>query len=147
MTETQDTLVEYFPERQQTSSSATAIYVLLFPIFVVIIVSSFSRNLAWPSGIATAAFMLYRRRRAKSVPLRVLEVRDGQLIIFDGRRTELLRASLADVSDIRLDTKAIQKVQENLSSGVPDVRFIDSRVGPSIDNARIEVCLGEPSTS
>lgn len=141
MIEPQDTVVEYYPERRRSSSSAIAFYVLVAPIFVVMVVSAFSRALAWPAGIAVAAYMLYRKRRAR-VPFRVLEVKDGQLTITEGRGTELLRAPIDEISNVRLDTKSVEKVEENLSSGVPDVRFIDSRVGPSIDNARIEVCVG-----
>src|SRR5262249_8410260 len=67
----------------------------------------------------------------------ILRVRGSQLEILSHRRRRH-RASipLADLRDVILDTKTIRRVQES-QSAVPQVRFIETRVGPEIDTARI----------
>ncbi len=61
------------------------------------------------------------------------------------RSAELLNVPLDALLEVSLDTKTIQRVQENVSSGIPDLRFVDSRVGPEIDTSRIELVLGKHS--
>lgn len=90
--------------------------------------------------VGTAAFAWTRRARTKMGAL--LRVEEGVLVITS-RRTgaELLRLKVRDVVDVRLDSKTIQRVVEG-GSAIPAVRFLDSRVAPEIENARI-VVVGE----
>lgn len=67
-------------------------------------------------------------------------IESGELIVHAGRRP-LARARLRDIEDVALDTKSIRPVQEG-GSAIPAVRFIDSKVGPGIDVARI-VLVGD----
>ena len=86
--------------------------------------------------VATAAFVLFRMRKAKSSSWVVVRVEAGEavLIAHEDKSTKG-RFRLADL-DVTLDTKTIRRVQEG-QSAVPAVRFLDSRVGPELDIARI----------
>lgn len=130
---------EYFPEQPRNDSSAIAWYLFISPLLA----ATFAAAVAPPWAIPVAgltAFLIWRRhRKAKARPTKVLTVRSGQLVVCDGSGQELLNIPLDHLEDVSLDTKTIQRVQENLSSGMPELRFIDSRVGPAIDNSRIEL--------
>jgi hypothetical protein len=137
-----ESVLQYYPEQQRTDSSAIAWFVFIAPLMVLIIVGMIARDFAWPAAILTAVVMIWRKKKAKLTPHAVLEVESGNLRVRDRTGKTILDAPLDEILNVALDTKTIQKVQENMSSGVPDVRFIDSRVGPSIDNSRIEIQHG-----
>jgi hypothetical protein len=143
MNEQSNQTLEYFPERPRTNSSAIAWYMFVSPLFVAVLVGIVAPNWALPAAGLTAFLFWYRRRKALTHPLKVLTVRNGRLIVCDARGDELLNTPLDQLENVSLDTKTIQKVQENLSSGMPDLRFIDSRVGPAIDNSRIELVTSD----
>jgi hypothetical protein len=136
-------ILEYFPEQPVTDSSAIAWYTIISPVIVAMLVATFLPNLALPAAGLTVFVLWYRRRSVKALPQSVLTIRNAQLLVSDGSGRQLLDVPLAELEDVSLDTKTIQKVQENLSSGIPELRFIDSRVGPAIDNSRIELVTAE----
>lgn len=138
MTDSPNSL-EYFPERRGTESSAVAMYILIAPLMVAILISFFSPTLAWPGAGLTAIWMLLRRRRQRTTPHAVLRVLNSRLTVADATSKVVLDIPLEDLLNVSLDTKTIQKVQENMRSGVPDLRFIDSTVSPGIDVSRIEL--------
>jgi hypothetical protein len=89
------------------------------------------------------AWLYWRRRKRRSTPQVLFEVIGDRLTLTDRKGQTILDARILDISDVTLDTRTIQKVQENLSSGMPELRFIDARVGPGIDEARIEIRCGD----
>src|SRR5262249_7409733 len=104
-----------------------------------------AQNLALPGGAATALLMWLRRRRLRKRPQAVLHVDNGRLRVHGVDTREHLNVPLDEVLNVMLDTKTIQRVQENLSSGMPDIRYIDSAVRPETDVSRVE--LRTPNTS
>lgn len=137
------TRLEYFPEGRRIESSAVAWYVFIAPFFVVVVVGLVERRLAWPAGLITAVWLYFPGRKRRRAPHVVLEAIDGRLIVTDKKGSRILDVSMDEVTNVTLDTRTIQKVQENLSSGMPELRFIDARVGPGIDEARIEIRCGD----
>jgi len=135
--------LEYFPERPRIESSAIAWYAFLIPGGVIVAVGLFAPDWALPAGVTAALVMWYRRRRLLKRPHATLRVKDGHLIVTDARSQAIFSKGLDELYNVTLETKTIQKVQENMSSGIPDLRFIDSRVGPSIDNCRIELVTSD----
>ena len=131
--------LEYFPERPRIESSAAAWYAFLIPGMVVVAVGVFAPSWALPAGVMAALAMWYRHRQLVKRPHATLSVQNGHLIVTDARSHAIFSKGLDELLNVTLETKTIQKVQENMSSGIPDLRFIDSRVGPSIDNCRIEL--------
>jgi hypothetical protein len=92
--------------------------------------------------LLTAAVAAWRWFRAPDVRGIELRVRDRVLLVAPRGQAPLLRAPLEDVSNVRLDTKSIQKVVEG-GSMIPGMRFIDSKVAPELDVARIVIVCGE----
>jgi len=144
MGEPTSNVLEYYPTRPRDGSSASAWFVFVLPVFAAIAAAQLFGG-AWglPSGVLVAGLIWYRRRRANSVPQAIIRVDGGVLIVTNADRKEILRVAVGDLEEVTLDTKTIQKVQENMASGVPDLRFIDSRVGPGIDNSRIALVTAE----
>jgi hypothetical protein len=140
MEEPKQDVLEYFPELPRVESSAVAWYVIVLP-FVVAMAASALIAPGWALPLAgLTMFVLWRRdRAARKRPHRTLRVAESRLFVTDADGRLLLKVKLSRLRDVTLDTKTIQKVQENLSSGIPDLRFIDSRVAPAIDNSRIEL--------
>jgi hypothetical protein len=132
-------ILPYFPERPRTDSSAVAWYVFVSPLLVAFAVGMFAARFALPAALATAFVLWYRQRRLRKLPQAVLTVSQARLIVTNVAGRTLLDVPLEELDDVALDTKTVQKVQESLTSGVPELRFINSRVGPAIDNSRIEL--------
>lgn len=140
------TALEYFPEVPRTDSSAQAWFVYAMPLLVVVVISMFYPPGALLGG-AFAFFLLWlRKRAAKKLPHARLEIREGRFLVFDRKEHPIVDVPLDGLLEVSLDTKTIQKVQENLSSGMPELRFVDSRVGPGIDNSRIEFVTSSSTT-
>jgi hypothetical protein len=87
--------------------------------------------------VGAAGFSIWSWRARKKRGSAVLRVEQGVLEVeVRGKRVLHDRFRLADLSDVVLDIKTIQRVMEG-SSAIPAVRFIDSKVGPKVDTARI----------
>ena len=115
--------------------------VLLFQLFTLpaltaVILSIVATPTAGLVGLVGAAALTvwWHRRRARGERL-VLSVVSGELVARAGSR-ELARVRLRQLEDVALDIKTIRPVQES-GSAIPAVRFIDSKVGPSIDVGRL----------
>ncbi len=78
------------------------------------------------------------RRRKQSRSDKALKVVDDSLQVVDGEGRLLFDVELIDIANVRLETKTIQRVEENMSGGLPEARFINRSVGAENDAARIE---------
>ena len=86
---------------------------------------------------AAAGGLVWWWKRAPKAPGIVLRVDDGDLLVRTERsETVLERYPLQDLLDVELDIKTIQRVTDG-NSPIPAMRFIDSKVGPEVDTARI----------
>jgi hypothetical protein len=127
---------------QDRRSSAVILFQLFtIPMLVAALLSATVTPAAGLVGlVVTGSFFLWRWRKRAQTGTIVMTVEAGELVVQAGRRA-LARIRLGDLEDVALDTKAIRPVQEG-GSAIPAVRFIDSKVGPEIDVARI-VLVGE----
>ncbi len=133
-------VLEYFPEQPNFGSSIEAWYVFVSPVFVTLGIAVFiGADWALPGGLLTALFVWSRRRRRRKIAHATFRLSGARLVVTLGTGRELLSVALDELENVRLDTKTIEKVQENMSSGMPQLRYLDSRVGPAIDTSRIEL--------
>jgi hypothetical protein len=88
-----------------------------------------------------AGLVLWRRRAGGGVVLRV----DGGLLEVRRRpsREVVARFRLVDLLDVALDTKPENVIQDGAST-IPAVAFAESRVGATIDKARIVLVRALP---
>ncbi len=87
--------------------------------------------------LGSGVLAVWRWRRAPELGGIVFAVERGELLVAPRSTGEpILRARLIDLLDVILDTKSIRKVEPGRSV-VPAVQFIDSKIGPEIDVARI----------
>lgn len=97
-------------------------------------------GISWLGLVAMvgAGVFAYRfRKKAVSARGALLVVEEGELKVFTrGGVAPLAVVKLRELSDVRLDIKTIQRVQEG-DSMVAAVRFTNTTVGPSVDTARI----------
>ncbi len=139
-------VLEYVPERRGTDSSAVAIYTLILPLLLAVVLGIVgSPELALPAAAGMAIFMWRHRRRRKVRPAAILEVVDGRLLVIGEKRVILLDTKLENVLNVLLDTKTIERVQENAGSAIPDLRFAQSVVLGAVDTSRIELTTAERS--
>jgi hypothetical protein len=83
------------------------------------------------------AVSVWSWRTRKSRGGAVLAVEGGVLTVeVRGKRALHDRFRLGDLADVALDVRTIERVMEG-GSAIPAVRFIDSKVGPKVDTARI----------
>jgi hypothetical protein len=136
-------VLEYFPEKPRRDSSVAAWYVFISPFLVAMAVGLIAPNWALPCAVLAGFTLWYRRRRILKRPQATLRVANSRLLVVDAKGRQLLEIGLEELANVTLDTKSIQMVQENISSGMPQLRFIDSRVGPAIDNSRIELVTAD----
>lgn len=67
-----------------------------------------------------------------------LSVDDDRLTVLDAAGRLRFDRTLEDLDDVLLDSKTIERVQEN-SGGLAELRFINAIVGPTINESRIEL--------
>ena len=139
-----ETELRYFPEGKRHSSSMTAYWGMLAPAFVGGGVAALTHSVPWglAAAGATILYARWKRQRERVVPRAVLQVVDGKLRL-SGPAFQVSRTyPLEDLLDVYLDTRTIQRVQENTSSGgFPELRFINSTVGAEVDIARVALEL------
>lgn len=92
--------------------------------------------------VGSSAFGLWSWRRGRSDAV-VFQVDGARLRIGPARRP-LYDGALVDLLDVALDTKQIEMVQEG-GSAIPAVRYIESRIGPKLDRARLELVIRDRS--
>lgn len=117
------------------------VWMQLFVLPVVLCVSvAVVTGIGWLSLVTlVASFALaYRfRKTAASAQGAVLRIEEGELKVFTRNGVAPVAIiKLRDLADVRLDIKTIQRVQEG-DSMVAAVRFTNTTVGPSVDQARI----------
>lgn len=132
----------YFPEGKRPTSSVTAIYALLMPMLAAVACAMVfnSGAMGLLGGGLAIAWTYWQRRRAKVVPRARLRVDAGVLHLSGAAFPSELAVPLEQLLDVYLDTKTIQRVQEN-PGPIPDLRFINATVGGEIDTARIALEL------
>jgi len=130
----------YGGEMTGTKPSMAAFQLFAVPLVVAAILSvAVSPNVGLAGLIGSAIILIYLWKRKKT-PDTVLRVESGAVhVLRRGKMTA--RFSLTELANVRLDIKTIQRVQEG-GSAIPAMRFIDSKVGPDLDTARI-VLIGE----
>jgi hypothetical protein len=134
--------LSYFPEAERHTSSVTAMYALLMPMLAAAAVAAIFQSA--PAGLfaagASLGWVYWKRRRAKVVPRAKLRV-DGAFLHLSGPAfPSAISLQLDQLIDVYLDTKTIQRVQEN-PGPVPDLRFINATVSGEMDTARIALEL------
>ena len=129
-------LVYAVTQRDRSSSVGTMFRLFSLPPIAALLLGALLTPEAGAAGlVAGAAWSIYSWRRAKSDGKIVLRVDDGVLAIGPVGE-EKARIRLADLTDVTLDGKSIQRVEDG-GSAIPAMRFIDSKVGPEVDIARI----------
>jgi hypothetical protein len=146
MQESAQHTLEYLPAHRGSDSSAAVAFIFVLPLLVAAVLAIVgARDFALPGAAVTALFMWIRMRRRRNRPQAVLRIEDGRLRVYGADSQELLNVALDQLDNVTLDTRTIQRVQENLRSGMPDIRFIDSTVRPESDISRIELKTSDAS--
>lgn len=107
------------------------------PVVVGIVASAlFTPTVGLVALVASAALGVWWWRRPASAGF-LLSVEDGVLVVarFRGARP-LATFPLADLRNVSLDIKTIQRVEEG-GSAIPAMRVLDARVGVEVDTSRI----------
>ena len=118
-----------------TKPSMAIFQLFAVPLVVAAVMSvAISPNAGLVGLIASALVLVYLWKRKKT-PDTVLRVESGAVTVLK-RGKPTARFSLTELTNVRLDIKTIQRVQEG-GSAIPAMRFIDSKVGPELDTARI----------
>jgi hypothetical protein len=116
-------ILEYFPEQPRHHSSAIAWYVIISPILLALVVAIIEPDWAIRSAILGAIALWYLSRGQRKRPQATFKVEDSHVVVIDAKGEELLHVTLDELDEVTLDTKTIQRVQENVSSGgVPEIR-------------------------
>ncbi len=123
--------------QRDTAGSASAMFRHFgLPPLGAVAVSALATPELGLAALAVGAGLSYASwRRAKRGEAVLLRVENGVLAIGPVGN-ETAKIPLAELTDVALDGKSIQRVQEG-SSAIPAMRFIDAKVGPEIDIARI----------
>jgi hypothetical protein len=134
--------LQYFPEGGRHTSSVAAYYALLLPLFAGMGAAMLTQSagVGLLAALATAGWKYWQRRRARTTPRAVLRVLHGRLHLSGPAFPAPIACDLSELLDVYLDTKTIQRVQEN-AGAVPDLRFINATVGGEQDTARIALEL------
>ncbi len=126
-----------------TKPSMAVFQIFALPLLVAAIMSvTISPNAGLGGLVGSAIILIYLWKRKKT-PDTVLRVESGAVQVLRRGRMKA-RFSLTELTNVRLDIKTIQRVQEG-GSAIPAMRFIDSKVGPDLDTARI-VLITEDKT-
>jgi hypothetical protein len=132
-------VLHYLPEAQRTRSSAIAVYTLIAPLFAGVAVAAFGYGeLGLPVIFITGMAMYLYRRYDRSTPYITLQVASGVLHLKGRGYPGATEIRLADLYDVSLDSKTVERVQESVG-GIPELRFINSTVAPAVDESRIEL--------
>ncbi len=123
------------PERNTSSAVAIVPLIGLFPLMFA--VAAIEPNWAFPCAGAYMYWLYVRKRTQTARRIRVLRIKKRRLLVGDGLGVPLLELPLGDVLNASMESRTIHRVQENLSSGIPELRFADSRVAPGVDTARV----------
>ena len=137
MSKTKENRIEYFPEGEKAQSTIAAAMGITLPLLLAAMTAAILKSWLIP-GLALAGYVAWRMFAKQKRPHRILTVDGDTLSVTDGRGRPLLEVSLDELESVVLDVKTIERVQENMG-GLPEVRFINATVGPSIDTARIEL--------
>ncbi len=124
-----------------TKPSMAIFQLFAVPLVVAAIMSAAISPNAGLGGLIGSAIILVYLWKRKKTPDTVLRVESGAVHVLK-RGKERARFSLTELTNVRLDIKTIQRVQEG-GSAIPAMRFIDSTVGPDLDTARIVLITGE----
>ncbi|MET0791243.1 MAG: hypothetical protein ABW061_06945 [Polyangiaceae bacterium] len=93
---------------------------------------------ALPAAALTFAALWWRNRRLVARPQATLSIEGARLLVANRYSREILDVPLSDLLDVELDTKTIQRVQDNLSADVlPHFRLLHGQVGSATDVSRI----------
>jgi len=134
--------LSYFPEGQRHSSSVTAVFQFAGPALLAAATVLITRSVpvALLVGGAGVVWHLWKRRRARVVPRAKLRVEGGVLHLSGLAFSSPIALPLSELLDVYLDTKTIQRIQEN-PGPIPDLRFINATVSGEMDTARIALEL------
>ena len=124
-------------------SGVAMLQLFALPALVAAVTALLDRSLAVVSLFASFGWLVWRVRRNRHV--NVTFRADERWIEVARVREPPLRFPIHDVTDVVLDTKSIQPVQDGVSA-IPGMRLIDSRVGPEIDVARIALVVEHHDT-
>ena len=87
--------------------------------------------------VGGAAFGVRSWRARTKVVSTVLSIEDGALLVAVGDRwNDCESIRLGELADVALDIKTIQRVMDG-DGAIPALRIADSKLGPSVDTARI----------
>ncbi len=93
---------------------------------------------ALPAGALTFAGLWWNNRRQAARPHARLSIEGSYLRLVEGEARERLYVPLDDLLDVELDTKTIQRVQDNVRADVlPAFRLFHGQVGSASDVSRI----------
>jgi hypothetical protein len=129
--------LRYFPEQRGIDSSVVGVYFILVPAMVGVVIAVIGLPELSIPGVFAAVAVLWYRSRSPTTPHAVLEVEASQLRVVRGESELLLEVPLEELLDVSLDSKTIQRVQENAGHPMPELRFVQPVVGPPIDESRI----------
>ncbi len=128
-------------DRDQERGSAVLFFQLFsVPAIVGAVLASVTTPVVGLAGmIGSGALVVGLRQRTRKRSGAVLRVEEGKLSVRSrDRGRELGTLRLREVEDVGLEIKKIQRVQDG-DSPIPAVRFIDSRIAPEVDTARIVI--------
>ena len=124
------------PERYIASTRAVAQVAIAGGIVASVVYVAGFQSISAAVFTVSMAWAVVRWRRAPDIAEVVLHVENGVLDVRRHPSQMLLCAPIGEIANVELDTKTIRRVQEG-SSLTAAARFIDSKVGPEIDVARI----------
>lgn len=121
-------------DRASSQSSAVVLFRIVgLPVLVAMVLSIFldPRTVAVGIVVAFAYGIWANRRKHERAKLRI----DGGRLLVERKASKPKELLLAALRNVELDIKKIRRVQEG--GAIPDVRFVNSTVGPEVDTARI----------
>ena len=133
-----DRVFEYFTQPSGARMNSIGCAVVIVPVGVAALFGLLLPSLALPAAALTAAAMWWRSRRQVARPQATLWIEESRLRVLDRDSREILNVRLKHLLEVELDTKTIQRVQDNLDSGVlPHFRMLHGKVGSATDISRI----------
>lgn len=115
--------------------------VLLLPVLVTTALAWVSRPLGIVGFVASAVFVAFWWKGKTETT--VLRIERGVLAVSSSRsKTTRFSIELADLDNVLLDSKTIQRVTEG-DSAIPAMRLLDSKVGPDVDVTRIALIAAD----